>query len=240
MKSFVFLTILLSFIIGCNQETKNLATIPTDKLNSNWWKERHQEVIVNNKTNPELILIGNSILNSLDDKNHITVKENYLDKYNAVNMGFSGDRTENVIWRLQNGEIDGIDPKLALVLIGTNNTDGKHYLNITQPEELAEGIWEICRIIREKLPNTQILLLGIFPYGYKPNYRDNLNKTTNNIISGFPEKDINIYYRDISSVFLDAESKVKKSLMPDYLHPNTDGYLLMFESLEDDISELMN
>ena len=109
-------------------------------------------VIENNKANPGLILIGNSILHSLDDKNGIQVSEKYLDKYSVVNMGFSGDRTENVIWRLQNGEIDGIDPRLALVLIGTNNTDGNHYLNITQPKELAEGIWEICLVIREKIP----------------------------------------------------------------------------------------
>ena len=240
IKNLALLIMVLAHMMGCVQETKNLAIISADKLESNWWNERHHKVIANNKTNPELILIGNSILNSLDDKAGIPVWEKYLDKFNVVNMGFSGDRTENVIWRLQNGEINDIDPKLALVLIGTNNTDGNHYLNITQPEELAEGIWEICRIIREKLPKTQILLLGIFPYGYKPNYRDNINKATNMIISGFPEKDKNIHYRDISPVFLDAELKVKKSLMPDYLHPNTDGYLLMFEALENDILELMN
>ncbi len=240
MKNIALLVILLSFVTGCDQKKTNLATIPTDKLNSNWWNERHQKVIANNKTNPELILIGNSILNSLDDSTAMPVWEKYLNSYKVVNMGFSGDRTENVIWRLKNGEIDDIEPKLALLLIGTNNTDGNHYLNITQPEELAEGIWEICQIIREKLPNTQILLLGIFPYGYKPNYRDNINKATNEIISGFPEKEENIHYRDIGSVFVDEESKVKKSLMPDYLHPNTDGYLLMFEALEHDIFELMN
>ena len=155
-------------------------------------------------------------------------------------MGFSGDRTENVIWRLQNGELDKINPKVALLLIGTNNTDGNHYLEVTQPKELAEATWKICKAIRKKLPDTQILLLGIFPYGYKPNYRDNINKATNNIISGFPAKDNHIHYRDISSVFVDESNKVKKTLMPDYLHPNTEGHLLMFQAITKDISELMS
>ncbi len=93
--------------------------------------------------------------------------EQYLNDLDAVNMGISGDRTENVIWRLQNGAIDGINPKVATLLIGTNNTDGNHYLEISTAEELAEGIWKICEIIREKLPDTEIVLLGILPYGYK-------------------------------------------------------------------------
>ena len=240
MKKLLLLAVSLPILIGCHQQTKNLATLPTDKLYSNGWKKRHQQVMANNKTNPELILIGNSILHSLDDTSRLAVWEKHLNKYRLVNMGFSGDRTENVIWRLQNGEIDGINPKLALLLIGTNNTDGNHYLHITPAEELAEAIWEICQIIRKKLPETQILLLGILPYGYKPSHRNDINKATNNIISSFPHRDENIHYRDIGAIFLDAESKVKKSLMPDFLHPNTEGYLLMFEALENDILELMN
>ncbi len=234
------LAILLFFTLGCDQKTKNLAAIPTDKLYSEGWSNRHQEVMLNNKSNPQLILIGNSIFNSLDDTTRNFVWKKYIKKYDAVNMGFSGDRTENVIWRLQNGELDGISPRVAMVLIGTNNTDGNHYLNITQAEELSEGIWEICKIIRNKLPETQILLLGIFPYGYKPNNRDNINKATNKIISGFPKKDKKIHYRDIGDIFVDAESKVKKSLMPDFLHPNSDGYKVMFDALESDIEKLMH
>lgn len=240
MKKLFPISFVLFLIVGCNQKADNSASTPTDKLSSIWWKERHELVIEKNKSDPELILIGNSILHTLDDTSRIMVWEKYLNKYNAVNMGFSGDRTENVIWRLQNGELNGINPKLAILLIGTNNTDGNHYLNITQPEELAEATWEICKIIRQKLPDTQILLLGIFPYGYKPNHRNNINRATNEITSGFPAIDNHIHYRDISSVFLDADKKVKRSLMPDYLHPNAEGHMLMFEALEDDISNLIS
>jgi len=239
MKQLTIIIIALLLMVGCNQKKENTAAIPTNKLSDNWWKERHEMVLENNKSKPELVLIGNSILHTLDNTDRAEVWEKYLNKYNAVNMGFSGDRTENVIWRLQNGELDGISPKVALLLIGTNNTDGNHYLEVTQPKELAEATWEICKIIRQKLPNTQILLLGIFPYGYKPNHRDNINKATNKIRSGFPAKDNHIHYRDISAVFTDDELKVKKSLMPDFLHPNTEGHLLMFQAIEDDISKLI-
>jgi beta-glucosidase len=154
-------------------------------------------------------------------------------------MGISGDRTENVIWRLQNGSLDNINPKVAVILIGTNNTDGNHYLNISTPEELAGGIWKICEIVEEKFPDTKILMMGILPYGYKPNHRDNIDKATNSLISKFPEKNPNIHYIDIGDVYLDKDGKVKKELMPDYLHPNVEGHLLMFEALKDEMARLM-
>ncbi|MCF6357796.1 MAG: GDSL-type esterase/lipase family protein [Draconibacterium sp.] len=234
-----FIAMLFTLLVSCGKTIDNPAAKPTDKLSNNWWKERHEMIAEKNKSNPQLILLGNSILNSLDKSSEEVIWEKYLNKYNTVNMGFSGDRTENLNWRLQNGEINGISPKVALLLIGTNNTDGNHYLNVTQPEELAGGIWEICKIVREKLPDTEILLLGIFPYGYKPNYRDNINKATNKIIAKFPREDSHIHYRNIGSIFVDDNNKVKKSLMPDYLHPNTEGYLLMFKAIEKDIEKLM-
>ena len=220
------------------ETTENPAALAV-KGEGDWWVNRHQTIISRLEKNPELILIGNSIFHSLDHENRQEVWETYLDQYKAVNMGISGDRTENVIWRLQNGSLENIQPKVALVLIGTNNTDGNHYLNISTAEELSGGIWRICEIVEEKLPDTKILIMGILPYGYKPNHRDNINKTTNSLISKFPEKNSNIYYIDIGDVYLDSEGKVNKDLMPDYLHPNLEGHLLMFEALVDDIAGLM-
>jgi beta-glucosidase len=154
-------------------------------------------------------------------------------------MGISGDRTENVIWRLQNGSLENINPKVAVILIGTNNTDGNHFLNISTDEELAGGIWKICEIVEEKLPDTKIILMGILPYGYKSNHRNNINKATNSLISKFPEKNPDIHYTDIGHIYLDGQGRVKSELMPDYLHPNKEGHLLMFAALENDIAGLM-
>jgi len=240
----VLLAVSLSF--GCVSKEKNNQVEIVDnpaalavKGDGRWWKERHQTILGTLSKNPELILIGNSILHSLDNEDRKEVWGKYLDQYKTVNMGISGDRTENVIWRLQNGSLENINPKVAVILIGTNNTDGNHYLNVSSPEELADGIWRICEIVEEKLPDTKILLLGILPYGSKPNYRNNLNKATNSLISKFPRRSPNIHYTDIGHIFLKSQGRVRQELMPDYLHPNPVGHMLMFEALEDEIERLM-
>lgn len=240
----LFLFLISSGFSGCSG-TKNtaIAKNPATQFvqrDGDEWNNRHKSILSQLATDPELILVGNSIFHTLEEENRSEVWEKYLDRYRTIDMGISGDRTENVIWRLHNGALEGIEPKVAVVLIGTNNTDGNHYLTISTPEELAGGIWEICKIITKKNPDTKILLMGILPYGYKPNHRDNINNATNRLISKFPQKNPNIHYTDIGTIYLDAYGKVMKELMPDYLHPNAKGHLLMFQALEKDITQLMN
>lgn len=236
---YIFHLLLILVTINTFSQGQNSALTPTDKLYIEWWQERHEEKIKAPMINPQLVLLGNSILHTLDYSDRNEVWREYLHKYRALNLGFSGDRTENLIWRIENGELDQSKPKVILLLIGTNNTDGNHFLSITQPNELQGAIWKITRIIRKKLPETKILLLGIFPYGYKANYRDNINKETNKFLSEFPAKDNNLYYKDIGEIFLDETGKIDKTLMPDYLHPNAKGHLLMFKTLDPFMEELM-
>ncbi|QTE21425.1 GDSL-type esterase/lipase family protein [Polaribacter cellanae] len=252
MHKLLLSTLLVFIFLGCkNKETdiksttnnivkvsENLASLEVKK-EEKWWIKRHQTIIGKLNPDSELILIGNSIFNSLDKKEQAGIWKKYLDTYKTINMGISGDRTENVIWRLKNGALENINPKVAVLLIGTNNTDGNHYLTVSTPEELAGGIKKICTIINEKLPNTKILLMGILPYGYKPNHRDQINKATNKIISKFPEANPLIHYIDIGAVYYNDKGMVRRDLMPDFLHPNKEGYILMFNALEDKINELM-
>ena len=237
----LFFVFVLLLFWGCSSKETNSAIISTNKLEHSWWKERHERVIDSLTTNPELILIGNSILHTLDYKDRNVVWTKYLNKYHTLNMGFSGDRTENVIWRLQNGELKNISPKVALVLIGTNNTDGNNFPTINYPNELEEATWKICKIIREKLPKTEILLLGMLPFGkHIPNFRNTINKETNKLISKFPNSDNHIHYIDIGDIYLDSDGKIIKEIMPDRLHPNAEGHIMMFGELESEISKLMN
>jgi len=238
-KIFVILSLIIVFI-SANAQRPNSAIIPAHKLDRKGWRERHEKILEKVKEgDTQLIMIGNSITHNIDRPDRKIFWEQYLNDLDAVNLGISGDRTENVIWRLQNGAIDGINPKVATLLIGTNNTDGNHYLEISTSEELAEGIWKICSILREKLPNTEIVLLGILPYGYNPNHKNEVNKATNKLISRFPEKDSKIHYYDLGYLFLNEDGKVKRELMPDYLHPNVEGEKLVFEKLAPTISKLM-
>lgn len=205
-----------------------------------WWEERHETILSRLDQDPELVLIGNSIFHSLDNEDRQAVWQRHLDPLQTVNMGISGDRTENLLWRIENGTLDNIQPRVALLLIGTNNTDGNHYLNISTAEELAGGIWKTCEEVRAKLPLTQILLMGILPYGYKPNHRNNINLATNRLIAAFPKRDSNIHYIDISEIYLDQNGKVDPALMPDYLHPNVEGHMKMFDALEGKIKDLVS
>ncbi len=240
MKNLFLIPLLSVLLLSANAQKPNSALIPAHHLDRKGWRERHEQILEKVRTSdPQLIMIGNSITHNLDKPDRQIFWDRYLNDLDAVNMGISGDRTENVIWRLQNGLLEGIKPKVATLLIGTNNTDGNHYLEISTPEELSQGIWKICSIIRERLPDTEIVLLGILPYGYKPNHKDEQNKATNKIISKFPEKDSKIHYYDLGYLFLNEEGKVKRELMPDYLHPNLEGEKLVFEALSPEISKLM-
>ncbi len=239
MKLVSLITIVL-LAAACNN-TVNTAALSTSNMDVNWWKNRHEKVLKNNiEFNPQLILIGNSITHALDDEGNKEFWDNYLKAYNTVNMGFGGDRTENVIWRLENGELDDINPKLATLMIGTNNTDGNNFEEVTNPEDLAEGIWKICSIIHEKLPDTEIALLAIFPFGHKPEvYRNTLIQKTNAIIKNFPDKNEKIHYFDVGHVLENEDGSLSYDLMPDYLHPNTEGYRLIFDALAPEIEKLM-
>lgn len=236
-----FLVVVLGlFYVSLAAQRPNSAIVPTHKLDVDFWRARHEHILQKVKSSdPKLILIGNSITHNLDKPDRKIFWDQYLNDLDAVNMGISGDRTENVIWRLQNGELEGINPKVATLLIGTNNTDGNHYLEISTSEELAAGIWKICSIIRGKLPDTEIILIGILPYGYKPNHRDEINKATNKIISKFPARDSKIHYYDIGYLFLNEEGKVKQELMPDFLHPNVEGEKLIFETLAPEVEKFL-
>lgn len=225
-------------IIEISETIENPAAMAVKKEDEGWIK-RHETILGRLNQEAELILVGNSIFHSLDNEDRNAVWEKYLNPYKTINMGISADRTENVIWRLENGSLENINPKVALLLIGTNNTDGNHFLTVSTAEELAGGIKKICTILNEKLPDTEILIMGILPYGYKPNHRDNINKATNNIVSKFPEELPFVHYIDISDVYYDANGKVIKELMPDFLHPNAEGHMLMFEALDEKIKELM-
>jgi lysophospholipase L1-like esterase len=228
--------------VATKTEKSNCAVIPAHLLDYKGWRMRHEQIVKKVKAgDPQLVLIGDSITHNFDAKDRAELRKQYLDQYNTINLGISGDRTENVIWRLQNGAFDGIHPKVATLLIGTNNTDGNHYLKISTPEELAAGIWKICSIVRKMSPDTEIVLLGILPYGYKANHRDETNMATNRIISKFPGKDPQIHYHDLGHLFLKKQGrgKVRGDLMPDHLHPNIEGGELMLKTLAPVISKLM-
>lgn len=181
----------------------------------------------------DLILIGDSITHRWETQGK-KVWQEYYDHRKAVNLGISGDRTQHVLWRLENGNIDGISPKVAVVMIGTNNLSK----NRNTVEETADGVIAICKKLRTDLPKMKILLLGIFPRSQYPcPLRDKVYKT-NNIISKIADGRM-IHYLDIGNKFLEHDGSISKEVMPDYLHLSTKGYQIWAEAMERKLARLM-
>ncbi len=202
-----------------------------------WWMPRHNQKLAELKAQEkvDLLLIGDSITHGWENANVREVWDQYYAKRNALNLGFSGDRTEHVLWRFEHGAIAGISPKLAIVMIGTNNAGHRQ----EQPEHTAAGIKAIVEQLRERLPKTKVLLLGIFPRGKdEKDAMRQLTVATNRIIADYAD-DKNVFYLDIREAFLEADGVLPAAIMPDLLHPNEKGYRLWAEAMEPKVKELM-
>jgi lysophospholipase L1-like esterase len=201
-----------------------------------WWMPRHEEKLKEKDKlgTVNLLWIGDSITHGWEGAGKATWEKYYANRQ-SLNIGFSGDRTENVLWRLNNGAIDGIAPKVTVIMIGTNNAGHRQ----DSPSDIAAGVSEIIKTLRAKLPETKIVVLAIFPRG--ADKEDGLRKLTdgaNEKLKDFAN-DKDVFFVDINSSFLDADGKLPKEVMPDLLHPNEEGYRRWAEALEPTLVKLM-
>jgi len=239
-----FKTCLLVILASClvapalsaQPATETFPAIQPTPQTSDWWMPRHEQKRekAKNADRIELLMIGDSITHSWENGGK-SVFEEYYGGRNALNLGFSGDRTEHVLWRLQNGAVDGLSPKLAIVMIGTNNTGHRK----DPPEQTAAGIKQILQELRTRMPEMQILLLAVFPRDEQPNGElRKINDGINKIIKEYDDGK-HIHFLDINHVFLDENGILPKSIMPDSLHPNTEGYKRWAKAIEPTVKKLM-
>lgn len=186
----------------------------------------------------QLVFVGDSITHFWEREGEFgkSVWERYYGHRKALNLGFGGDRTEWVNWRLQNEEVRGLNPKLVVLMIGTNNTQAAK----DAPADTLAGIASNLRTIRFHLPNANVLLLSIFPRGAGP--EDPWRKINGQINARLPalaEADPMVTHLDINQHFLDSEGNLPRELMPDLLHPNTEGYAVWAAAMEPMLSALM-
>lgn len=204
-----------------------------------WWMPRHEEKLATirqrqaDKQNIDLVFIGDSITHFWETAGKKVWERQYA-KYNALDLGFSADRTEHVLWRLQHGEVDGIHPKVAVLMIGTNNSGGQR-----EPKGTAAAIKRIIGELRQRLPHTKILVLGIFPRADMPGTPVNrINDEINTILPGFADNR-NIFFLNINRALLSADGTLSKDVMPDLLHPNEKGYEIWAADMAPELQRLM-
>lgn len=224
---------------------KNLAIDP--KPRDAGWMKRHESFnAISKKGEAQLVFLGDSITQGWEGNGKEVWAKTWA-PLKAANFGIGGDRTEHVIWRLQNGNFDGIKPKLVVLMIGTNNTGhqgrpaaehgGVAYAS--SAEQTAEGVKMILDILGKKLPEAKVLLLGIFPRGAtKEDAMRKQNVATNNLISGFADNK-RVFYSDIGNTFLQPDGTLPKEIMPDLLHLSAQGYQMWADAIEGKVKELM-
>ncbi|MBA4187671.1 MAG: GDSL family lipase [Planctomycetaceae bacterium] len=202
---------------------------------------RHKEFLkITAKGEGDVIFIGDSITHGWEGAGKKAWADNFA-SFKPVNLGIGGDQTGHVLWRLTEGkEIEPLKPKLAVIMIGTNNT-GAH-----TPEQIAGGIKAIVAELQKQKPDIKVLILGVFPRasGLKKEDTvapaDKLNpkiKAINDIISKYAD-DKKVFYKDIGPKFLDKDGGLDRKIMPDLLHLSPAGYDIWAAAIKEDLEKL--
>ncbi len=197
------------------------------------WKERHEAMLKRAKEGGvDLLFVGDSITEGWG--NNSVWQRTYVPQ-NAANIGIGGDTTENVLWRLENGEVDGLNPKVAVVLIGTNNFG----LEGHAPDAVAKGVAAVVQTLRRKLPSTKIILLAIFPRDEKPtaDIRKKI-KTVNEQIARLDDRKT-VRFLDIGPKLSNPDGSLSKEVMPDFLHLSEKGYQIWADAMAPLLKELV-
>lgn len=214
--------------------------VPEGRENLGWWKNMNDSFnAIARERNAKIVFLGDSITDLWrrvpSARGGKSVWDARIAPLDAVNFGISGDRTENILWRLDSGNLSGkMNPKLVVLMIGTNNWRNS-------PEDTAQGIKAILTKIHGQHPQTKILLLAVFPRGAdKTDAKRQTNEKVNGIIKGFADGR-RVYWLDINKVFLekDSEETLPRSVMPDLLHPNEEGYRRWAEAVVPVIKRLV-
>ena len=193
--------------------------------------EKHNKILaMKNEYDIQLVFLGDSLTRRWEDNSDLW--NTYFSEYQAANFGVGGDCLENIKWRILNGELDGINPKVIIVLAGTNNLDHD------SEEKIVNGIQDIVEIIQNKCQHTKIVLLGLFPRNTNETGIDYIRKIgrINSQLHAFYANS-HIAFRDIGPLLVNEHGVVSNTIMPDGLHLNRAGYEIIGPELKNIIDE---
>lgn len=243
IKIFIFVVALLPPSILADASS---AAIPAEQVG--WGKRRAGKAAAIKERQYDLLMIGDSITHNFDKPAYREVWDRFFAPRNAINLGYSGGRTENTLWNLIHGELEGQSPKVVTLLIGTNNTDDANYPVVHSARDVFEGTKAIVELLRNRLPKTKVLLLRIFP-------RTNIYRTKNGsergsmagrfaanhrageLVAGLADGKW-VHYLDVNHVFYREDGTLDPKLMPDLLHPSPAGARAWAEAMEPKLAEL--
>ncbi len=226
----------LFWTTSLNAQTNSLgaACIPATRSAPANWMSRHEGFVARaKKGNVDILFMGDSITDNWRSKGSNVWNEYYAPR-SAVNFGIGGDRTQHVLWRIENGELDNIHPKVTVLMIGTNNSKSD------SPADIAKAIGMIIDGIHAKIPDTKILLLAIFPRNKPvdtPEMLDTIHQV-NALIAKY-DNGGTVRFLDIGPKFLGPDGKVPAEIMADFLHPTAKGYQIWADAMNPTLDEMM-
>jgi lysophospholipase L1-like esterase len=234
-----FAATLLATSLALAQTNTPLATnkcvvpVPrTDERATNRFAELNRRV-QENAGKAKVIFIGDSITQGWEGSGK-EVWAKYFARRHAVNLGIGSDHTQHVLWRLDHGNLDGLHPRAAVVLIGVNNAPD----DTNTPRMILEGVTAVVAKLREKLPQTKILLLGIFPFreDFNPQRAKVLqvNQALRKLEDGKWVRFLDFGYR-----FIQPDGTISKTMMPDFVHLTPAGYRIWAEEMEPTLARLL-
>ena len=225
------------------------AVTPADRSSEGWWGDRHKAILATIATHPDpqVLLIGDSITNNYDkatlpDENFQPTWQTFYAPRGALNLGFSGDTAANVLWRLQHGEVEGLHPRVVVLLIGTNDT-GVAGRSATEAER---GIDAVVADLEGRLPDTRILLVGLLPSAVSDT-KTAADEAINRYLATAYGENPCVTYLDIGSIFLKPGGGLDTALyydprLPQHyapLHPDTIGQRRMAEAIEPTLARML-
>jgi len=215
-------------------------TVAAPKTGNAAFFEKHESFLARAKSGPVGILfLGDSITEGW--KSVPQIWEKHYGAHQPANFGIGGDQTQHVLWRIENGELVGIDPKVAVLMIGTNNS-GAH-----TAAQIAEANRRIVAQIRAKLPGTKVLVLAIFPRGPRTQ-RDGKAEPWEKrmaVIRGVNaelaklDDGRNVRFLDVGPAFLAPDGTIPQDVMPDQLHLSPKGYQLWADAMQPLLDEML-
>ncbi|MBL4702146.1 MAG: hypothetical protein JKX85_12910 [Phycisphaeraceae bacterium] len=230
----ILLTASMGFAQELSEDADNPAATPTPRT-EDWAVAQHNSIIAHSKwPSSRVVFLGDSITHGLQygksPEGGAAVWAKYFSPLNAVTFSVPGDKTQHLLWRItEGGELDGLNPKVVVVLIGINNLTG----NKNTTEQTAEGVTAIVTAVKTKLPHTKILLLGIFPCWE----RDRVTKT--NAIIAKLEDLKQVYYLDLGHKFIEPDGKISRETLRDGIHPSEVGYNIWAQAMGPYLEDLL-
>lgn len=205
-----------------------------------WWQPRHEAKLAEVRAHREagrrvdLVFLGDSITQGWENEGKAVWAEHFA-RYNAVALGFGGDRTENLLWRLQHGELDGMAPKVIVMMIGTNNTGDR----LEDPALTIAGIRRNLDEIRRHQPQARVLLLALFPRGERPDDLMRRHNARVNALLPALADGRQVVFLDIGRALTNPDGTLSKDILPDWLHLSPQGYELWARSLEATLTPML-